>query len=379
MKILMVISQFHPAIVGGTEKQALSLSRTLVDSGAEVRVLTQRTQGLPANELISGIKVDREIRTLRFGFLYGITYILSSLFYFVRNRRRYDIIHCHHLYLCAAAAVITAGLFSKKVAVKIACTGEYSDIRCMRNMRGGPLLLWIAKKADIFFAISDETVKELLETGINDNKIITSPNFVDTAVFMPAADEVKKELKIRLNLPLNGPIVISCGRLVRQKGPEFLLQAWHMAKMEGLPGHLIMLGDGILKKELEEKIKALGLSESVTLRGDRQDVPDFLRAADIFVLASLAEGMSNALLEAMSSGLACIATKIGGNTDLIRHNADGILVSPASPEEIHAGLKTLLLNPMRARGFGESMALKIKQHYSLDRVTSEYLKLYERL
>lgn len=97
------------------------------------------------------------------------------------------------------------------------------------------------------------------------------------------------------------------------------------------------------------------------------------------VLPSRWEGMPNAVLEAMASGLPCIATRVSGSEDIILHGANGLLVEPEDHQALTKALLSLLRNPTLSRQFGHAARATIEQHYSLDRVTEIYLDLYQRL
>ena len=128
-----------------------------------------------------------------------------------------------------------------------------------------------------------------------------------------------------------------------------------------------------------DKVAELGLSEYLWMPGDREDIPSLLRVMDIFVLPSLGEGISNTLLEAMATGLPLVATRVGGNPELIEEGVNGCLVPVADPPALAHGLKTLLEEPQNIRLFGEKSLNKVQQRFDWSRTVEEYLTVYDQL
>jgi len=139
------------------------------------------------------------------------------------------------------------------------------------------------------------------------------------------------------------------------------------------------VGDGPCRAELEQVWRRLGLDGRVLMLGERQDVARILRALDVFALPSLGEGISNALLEAMASGLPVIATRVGGNPELVEHDVTGTLVSPRSAEALAAAFDRYLLDPALIRKHGEAGRQRALRDFSLDRMFGAYDSLYSRL
>ena len=141
------------------------------------------------------------------------------------------------------------------------------------------------------------------------------------------------------------------GRLDPVKDQAGLIRAFAQTPNVGKSA-LVIAGDGPSRPQLEAVIKELGLGGRVRLLGERDDVPLVLRALDVFVLPSIGEGISNAILEAMATGLAVIATRVGGNVELVREDVTGRLIEPRSPETLAEALTAYLADPVRAREHG---------------------------
>src|SRR5262249_36402224 len=142
---------------------------------------------------------------------------------------------------------------------------------------------------------------------------------------------------------------------------------------------LVLVGDGPDRAALEAQAVALGIEERVHFTGAVADPAEYLRAADAFVLPSVAEGMSNSLLEAMATGLPCLASDIGGNTDLIESERTGLLVPPSDWNAWRGALTRVVEDRHLARRLGDAARARIDAEFSLTVVVDRYLALYRRL
>ena len=145
------------------------------------------------------------------------------------------------------------------------------------------------------------------------------------------------------------------------------------------PGSLILVGPGNDRQQLEELAASLGIADRVQFTGGVDDPADYLRAADVFVLPSVAEGMSNSLLEAMATALPCAVSGIGGNTDLIEDGATGRLVASPTPQAWSQTLLELLDNPPEAQRPGAAARRRIDEEFALSVVVDRYVDLYRRM
>ena len=182
-----------------------------------------------------------------------------------------------------------------------------------------------------------------------------------------------------LNLPPERPILISVGSLQVKKNHTLLIDALKKVVQQGHQPLLVLLGDGNQRKALEEQVAQLGLTKHVRFCGRVNNVDDYLRAADLFVLPSLVEGLSNALLEAMSYGLPCIASDIAGNRRVIRGGENGLLFALNDRLALSEVILALLSNSTEAKRLGEAAYQTIMAEYSIEQVAQRYLNLYQNL
>lgn len=377
LKICMHIARFYP-VVGGTEMQAQRLAEVLIDSGNEVFILTARLKNLKKYETIGKLPVYRTFAAGG-GFISSICFFISSLLFLIKNRRKYDVIHVHLASSHAISAVIAAGLYRKPVIIKIGASREFGDVGTSKKTFIGRLkFLFLEKYAGLFIAPNDEIKNELLNIKIPDRKIIKIANGVDTNLFYPVDDVQKAVVKNELNLPA-GKIVTFIGRLEPQKAVDRLIRAWEKISSTYTDTHLLIIGAGFQENYLKNLVKDLNLVQKITFIRNTGSVTSYLQSSYIYVLPSLAEGISNSLLEAMSSGLAVVGTNVGGTDEVIRQGLNGILVEPDNIAALEQAVLNLLNNPELARTLGKKARHTVEQNFSIRQVASQYFQTYKKI
>src|SRR5262249_30506908 len=148
----------------------------------------------------------------------------------------------------------------------------------------------------------------------------------------------------RLNIPDGWQVVMTAGRLEPQKAPHLLVEAFSQVVHEQPKTLLLFAGEGELRPLVEERVVALGLQERVRLLGCRDDIPDLLRAADVFAFSSLWEAMGRAMVEAMLLGRAVVAPAIYGIPEIVHHEQTGLLYEVGRVDQLAAGIRRLLLD-----------------------------------
>lgn len=181
---------------------------------------------------------------------------------------------------------------------------------------------------------------------------------------------------ILFNIKDDDIVIGSIGNLYRTKGYEFLINAAKI--MENYKKNLkfIIVGDGSEKQELASLIKQLNLSSSVLLAGRINDSAKLLKAFDIYICSSVKEGLSYTIIEAMSAGLPIIATKVGGNEELITDNQEGLIIRPANSEELAKAIIKLLNDSDLAKRFGVAAQLKSKNYFTEEKMIQQTKALY---
>ena len=374
--VVMLVNEFPPIPTGGAERQAERLAMYLKNNGWPVWVITRRIDGLPARQNYQGLEIVRPL-TVGFGKLKTITFVLGTLFLLWKLRSKYEILHAHLVYGPAFAAMLAARFLGKRVIVKLGNSGEFGDVQhSQRTLRGRLRLAMLRRWADVIIALDDTIYNEILSVGIDPKQIRRISNGIDVGNFSPLQTRTVAKKKMGLT---NKVVMIFVGRLSPQKSLPTLLQALERALTSSPNLHLLLIGDGPDFVTLEDQVQLLGLRDCVEFLGNQSDVRPYLNAADIFVLPSKAEGISNALLEAMSAGLACVVTTVGGNFEILDHGRCGVLLPPGDVSAWSNSLIELANDPEKRQALGDAAQKYVASHFDFSVVGSLYENLYTEL
>lgn len=384
----MPITQFQLGH-GGAELQAHRLARALIASRHEVEIVTARNAGEATAEIVEGVPVRRLFcfgnRRLvwRLG-PYSYTGLLIAEL--LRRRSAHDVVHAHQALQAAFGAVVARRLGGRPVVVKVATAGPYGDLVQMRE--GRPTLpagsAWMAqtilKGADALVAISDAIAEELRVAGVPPDRVVRIPNGVDVRP-LPTPDE-RAAARFSVGVAPETPVVVYVGRAGEQKGSDILLRAWRAVVERGAPTgirpRLFLLGEGF-DKDVGFMRLALEIGDSLTVTGRVRDVQRYLAAADLFVLPSRGEGLSNAILEAMMSGVPCVVSDIAPNRELIGHGRTGLTFPSGDVAGLAGAMRHALEWPSEMAALAASARRLVEERYAMPEVTRAYETLYARL
>jgi glycosyltransferase involved in cell wall biosynthesis len=372
-RVCFVVSHFHP-MESGAERQALAQGVELVRRGHAVHVVTKAISWLPRESEYGGVKVHRWVKTSTIGPLFGLSFVVGVARALRRLRPEYDLIHTHQgLWEAIATGASRPLLQGAPTLVQPASSGYFGEAEELARTRGSRTLRKIILRNTAFAAISADIEAQWLALGVEPSRMIRMASGVDAHRFRPGP--IPPELEA--TLPPH-PRVVFTGRLHPQKNLDVLLEAWPDL-VERTGASLILVGQGVERERLEAKARELGIADRVHFAGPVEDPSDYLRAADAFVLPSVAEGMSNSLLEAMSTALPCLASDIGGNTDLLEPEGAGILLPGHEPAAWTEALARILTDPELARRLGAKARGRVEAEFAIERVIDRYQRLYARL
>ena len=374
--VIMLIACFYPQL-GGTEKQALEVSRFLQRGGTRVRVVTRRLPGTLPVEEVDGVTVER-LFCPGGGLFNSLWFMKAAFWWLVTHRREYEVVHVHLASSHALAACLACKLLRKGVVIKIgggAGIGEMavSSATCTGRLKL-VLLHWFKPR---LLVVNEELRGELQKHGLGGLSVTVLPNGVDTGKYAPPSFDEKLELRRKLGFSAD-KLFLFVGRLAPEKRIMEFLELWSelMRELPDSNVRLIIAGEGPLEPALRSAVAALELSRTVLLAGRREDLADYYRACDVFVLPSVSEGLSNAMLEAMSCGLAVMATEKGGARDALEGTKAGFLFDPFN----RAGIKNLLRDFMTDRQLsvvmGEAARKRAVSRYNMPALVRALEEIY---
>jgi sugar transferase (PEP-CTERM/EpsH1 system associated) len=214
---------------------------------------------------------------------------------------------------------------------------------------------------------------------VRPQRISTVCNGVDTERFHPRRHGAPDLLPP--GWAAQRPLVVgTVGRLTGVKDQASLLQAFAQLKPTAQqPLRLVLVGDGPLRQDLQSQAANLGIADATWFAGDRTDVPELMQQMDLFVLPSLNEGISNTLLEAMATGLPLLASRVGGNPELIHDGEHGRLLPAADPQALAQALQALVDQPALRQAWGAASRRRAEQHFSLEAMVAGYQQVYDQV
>ncbi len=354
--------------LGGSETAAAEICRRLDRSRFESCILMMFPGPGPLPDYLTQ-------RSLRFYQLHncGVRRFANPLYLAARLRwLRLDVLHIHHIPLYTY--IWRAARWARIPIVGCTEHAKYSISRSLRLQDG---CRHAARHADFLVTVSHELKEYFVrELRVPTKAVRVIPNGVDTSVFHPA-DGGSRGSSGAAGRPAGGRL-ISVGRLVEAKDYPSLFSALALLRSAGRAVDLLLVGDGELREVLAREAAGRGLSDCVAFCGSRTDVPELLRAADVFVLSSRREGLPIVVLEAMASGLPVAATRVGAISEVVRDGEDGLLVPPGDPPALAAALARLLDDgELRAR-LSRHARNSVLEGFALDQVVRRYEELYER-
>jgi len=224
----------------------------------------------------------------------------------------------------------------------------------------------VSRLIDRVVGVSEDSAQQCIREGVPASRVRTIWNGIDLTRFAYHGSKA------------GGPAVL-VARLVPEKDLPTLLQAVARLVRQEPAFRLQVVGDGPCMPEARQTIEQLGISEQVRLLGERRDVPDILREASLFVLPSRTEGISLTLLEAMASGLPVVATRVGGNAEVVQHGRTGWLVPAGDAVQLADAIHRCWRAPDESRRFGRSGRERVERHFDVDRMVGQYEDMYREI
>lgn len=368
-RVFFLLDSLH---IGGTETQAVELARRLDPARYQVTLGCLRVRGPLLNRLQGSAVSIMEC------YPPGGVDSLSGVYQMVRiarflRRGRFHVVHTHDLWsnLLGIPAARLA-----RVPVVISSRRDLGHLAWYTPRRRR--ILYHLQKLSSAVLVNSEQIREQLvrEDGFRWNFIRVVHNGIDINRFenipcergrlFPGLDQCKVIVSVgNMHGDVKGqPALIAAARSVCAKFPHV---------------RFVLVGDGVRKADFESMVAEYGLTQKFLFLGQRHDIPELLACCDIGVLPSKAEGFSNALLEYLAAGIPTVATKVGGNAEIIQHGVNGLLTPPNQPDALADAISSLLQNPLLASQLGYAGRQRVGSHFSFERLIAEVDAMYTQL
>ncbi|UCE29042.1 MAG: glycosyltransferase family 4 protein [Candidatus Bathyarchaeota archaeon] len=313
---------------------------------------------------------------------YTVTFPLTQVAKLIKQR---DIQICHTVMAfattSAAVALISKGLKIPHIHEEpgVGTKTGYFLVDLVASTYNLAICRFIMKSAKRVVVLTKSQADRPLRLGANAGKIVVIPSGIDCSLFNPNRSEsIKEAQKIRDNIGAGDATVLGyVGRLVPVKGVKYLLLAMKEVQKEFPNTHLLIVGEGFEKAELKEIAQTRGIN--VDFVGWKKDALAYYAAFDVFVLPSVQEGLSHALLEAMAMKKPAVATSTGGNKDLIENGKNGFLVPPCNPKLLSSSIKELINNDELRKKMGTLNRRIVETKFSWENTVSKFEDLYRSL
>lgn len=370
MRILVLNHEFPP-IGGGGGRAAEHICQALAKRGYEIEVLTSHLEGLTYEEERDGYHITRiscqRTQPFKASLLSMGLYVLAGLWAGRRLIRasRPDLIHVHF----AVPAGALAWVLSKIYRIPYILTAHLGDVPGGTPEKTGgwfrfvfPFTRPIWGSASEIVAVSEFTRGLALKHYNEEIKVI--PNGVDLDAPDPES--------VRVN---STPRIVFAGRFMAQKAPVQIVRV--LKELSDLPWECVMIGDGPLMDDVKNEISLHGLKNRFKLTGwiDPQQVLDWFGKSDILFMPSLSEGLPVVGVQALSKGLAIVASKIGGFLDLVDNGENGYMIEVGDTDQFVSRLRELLLDREKLLAFRKS-SLEKATDFDINRVVDEYEKVF---
>ena len=365
----MVITAYHP-IIGGAERQAKLVAEELSKIGYTVSVITMRkSPDIPSREVINGVHI------LRFGLgenkINLITFLFSTFLYLLIRKKEIDLIHVHQASYVTGVVAIASCIRKMRWVAKLSNSGIKFDFKELKSRSFGSIFLWfVKKKCNKFIAITSNIQKELLQAGIPRGKIEVIPNGV--SVSKSISNNLRKS---DLDCAKDDIVFVQVSRLTDVKNHKMIISAASKIRQKNFK--ILFIGDGPNRDIIKYKIDELNMGNNIKLIGSKQNIDEYYQISDVFLLPSIAEGLSNALLEACVHGLYPIVSNLAGNREVLvsKNKQLGLLLDPLDENVWVESMSNICKNGICLRFENES----IINRYLINNVVQRICHLYSKV
>lgn len=286
-----------------------------------------------------------------------------------------DLLLCHGYKANLLGRIAAKRVVIPAVAVSRGWTGENWKVRRYENLDR-----WHLRFMDRVVAVSEGQADKVRRCGVPESRLTVIHNSARLDAFTDPSPEYREKLK-RLfpDTEKVSHIVLAAGRLSPEKGFDVLVEAAGRILRLFPTAGFVLFGDGAERGAIERHIRRLGLSRRFILPGFTAELDRYLPWADLFALPSHTEGLPNVALEAGASGVAAVATRVGGNPEVVSDGETGYLVPPGEPAALASRMLSLLSDDAARQRMGEAARQRMRDRFTFESQAAAYLRLFEAL
>ncbi|WP_102226395.1 glycosyltransferase [Acidimangrovimonas sediminis] len=359
---------------GGAERLLAAYLPRIASQGFEVDVVAlQEKFGNHMHGALTdgGIPVTRlEVSKLR---------NLRQVRSFLQNMRATapDLIHAHLEFATLLGSL--SGRMLNRPVVATLHTLDLPGLSSRRDMRRWLMYRTMARWTDRTICLTNANAESARNSGLGRARILVLPNGVEIEDYDAPPRTSRAELRRSFGIAPTAPLIVSVCVLRPEKGVDRLLRAFPAIREAVPAAHLLVVGDGVMRAKWEELAWSEGIADRVHFAGQRRDVADIMRAADLFALPTLFDAQPTVVMEAMAARLPVVASHVGGIPDMVEDGITGRLVRPDNPSALARAIIPLLADPALAQGYGAAGRQRVETDFSMDRQIAKLCTLYDGL
>jgi glycosyltransferase involved in cell wall biosynthesis len=383
-RVLMVTGAYFPETSGGG-LQARAVIRALHRDADFVVLTTSADPSLPADAEEDGIAI-RRVHVDVGSAISKLTAGARLVSAFVALAPRIDIVNLHGFSGKAILFAALSRLFRKRFVITLQTSVQDEPLAVRRT---GAAAYWAYCSADLYLSVSPGLSRGYLDGGLPASRLRQVRNAVETDRFRPPDAGEREALRRELGLPVDVPLVLFVGYFSRDKRPDVMYRSWAANALADCRPGLVMIGATLavhgevntaLAPAIREWAARDGVADRLFLVEAATTIERYFRAADLFVLPSVREGLPIALIEAMSSGLPCVASRLEGSTDvLIEDQVTGLLVAPDDEAGFASAIRSLLTDCRMAERLGTAARAVVLDRYAIQTAAASWLSAYQEL
>jgi len=375
LNVLLATDYFPPHVGGGVEEVTHDVAQELVKLGHQVAVVTLDACNASPTEDLDGIHVYRA-RTVDLTGTFGVQSAISTevvgLMREVCRKEQSDVLHANNLYFFTTIAACLNLRALRKPLVTTLHVGSITEmegkVRYAAGLYERLVGRWILRKSSRIVAVSQAVKRYAESLDVEPSKISVVPNSVDPLKFRPIIRGDRADGIVRVGF---------IGRLISNKGPQYLVEAAPRILRDFSDVQFLVAGNGLMLQELEHRVHQLGVESAFRFLGTVPSNVEFLKSCDIMVRPSLTDGMPLTVLEAMACGIPTVASRVGGTSEILQDGDTGFLVEPRNVDELVSRISTLVADSNLRLEMGGRARKFIERYYSWNQVAAQLSVVYQ--